>query len=73
MEYRRRPLRQPEQPQRLELDLPVEAHYPHLREGHARTHADRLPPAHRRNVTAASERGRSGCNLLPFFVGAGSP
>ncbi len=35
IENRRRRLRQSEQPQRLELDLPVEAHDPDLREGHA--------------------------------------
>jgi hypothetical protein len=33
MEQRRRSLRWPEQPQRLELDLPVEAHDPDLRRG----------------------------------------
>jgi hypothetical protein len=47
VEQRRRRLRQPEQPQRFELDLPIQADDPDLREGDAGTDRDRLTSVQR--------------------------
>ena len=47
IDHRRRRLRQPEQPQRLELDLPVEAYDPDMCKGDTRPDPDWLPAVQR--------------------------
>lgn len=78
IEHRRCRLRQPEQPQRLELDLPVEAHAAEVREGHASADPNRLLPVQRRvghhragvqrrDVPHHRTAGATGATSCPFL------